>query len=870
MSTVSTPMMAQYWALKREHPDAILFFRMGDFYEMFGDDAVVAAKAMNIALTTRDKGSDNPMPMCGVPYHALDTYLPRMIRQGRKVAICEQVEDPKTAKGVVRREVIRVVTPGTVTDPALLDATAFNFLAAVAPSKRGFGLAVADLSTGLFRVCEFIGDGALEELELELDRARPKQILVPDNLDDQHPPLSRALAENWGKETDRIEGWNFGRDIAEQTLREQFGVTSLDGFGLQGMELATGAAGAAVAYLRDTQKGALGQITRITLHNPWDSMPLDAATRRNLELTGNLIDGGRDGSLLSVLDQTMTPMGARVMREWITRPLLRVEGIRDRQEVIRRFVEEAPLLASIRETLDGMGDLERAATRVAGRAPSPRDLAAMRHALSLLPRLRELAAQVTTGIGRVWQSVWDDMQDVRDLLERAVSDEPPAFARDGGMIRAGFNAELDELKAIRANSHEALLALERDERARSGIATLKVKYNKVFGYFMEVTRKASGQAPLEWTRKQSLVNAERYISPALKDLEDKILNAEERAITLELELYEQVRAQVAAQAHRAQSMASVIGEMDALAGLAWLAREGRYVQPEVDEGDLIEIEGGRHPVLERLNLGERFVPNDAALDRAGRMVSIITGPNMAGKSTYIRQVAVITLMAQMGSHVPAARARIGLADRIFTRVGAQDHLQRGQSTFMVEMNETALILNNATARSLIILDEIGRGTSTFDGISIAWAVAERIHHTGSRTLFATHYHELTELADTLPGVRNLTVAVKEWNEEIVFLRKIVEGAADKSYGIQVARLAGLPREVIARAGEILTQLETNEVDSSGHPKLKAKEAESRRDAQTDLFARGPSKVEEALRKLDVETLTPLEALNKLAELKKKV
>lgn len=869
-STSTTPMMKQFWAIKKNHPDAILFYRMGDFYEMFGDDAVTASKVMNIALTTRDKASANPIPMCGVPYHALSNYLPKMISKGYKVAICEQVEDPRVAVGVVKREVIRVVTPGTVTEPSLLEDKSFNFLAAVAPGKRGFGLAVADLSTGLFRVCELIGERSLLDLEYELDKTCPKQILIPDNLEESHPPLSRALALQYGAILDKLDAWTFGFDNARQAILTQFNVASLDGFGLQSMEQAVRAAGAAISYLRDTQKSSVGQISKIVIHNPSDTMPLDPATSRNLELTRNLADSSPQGTLLSVLDDTKTAMGGRELKEWLLRPLVRAGAICDRLSVVKSLHDDNQLLDAIQDKLSEMGDLERIAGRVTVKTCSPRDLLSLSMSLKPLPQLRELVEGIGASKAKSWMDRWDDLKGLNDYLSRAVSDEPPAHMRDGGAIRPGFSKQLDKLKALQSNSRKLLVQLEEDEKAKTGLTGLKVKYNKVYGYFIEISRRHASSVPDDWMRKQSLVNTERYVSPRLKQLEEKILSATEEAMKLELKLFEEVRAEAAAHAKRAQAMAAIIGELDALSSLSSVAVSNNYVEPVIDEGDDIEIKGGRHPILELAGLDERFVPNDALFDLDTGKLQIITGPNMAGKSTYIRQVAIITLMAQTGSFVPADSARIGLADRIFTRVGAQDHLQKGQSTFMVEMNETALILNNATSRSLIILDEIGRGTSTFDGISIAWAVAEYIHKVGARTLFATHYHELTELADSLSGVRNLSVAVKEWDDEIVFLRKIVEGGADKSYGIQVARLAGLPAEVIKRAGEILIQYETNQLDSSGHPKLKAKEAEGQAGPQADLFTANVSEVEQELEKIDIENLTPLEALNRLSELKKKL
>lgn len=870
MST-TTPMMRQYLDIKKKHPDCILFFRMGDFYEMFGDDAKLAARALNIALTTRDKASDNPTPMCGVPYHALDTYLPRMVREGYKVAICEQTEDPKQAKGIVKREVVRVVTQGTVMESGMLDSLAYNFLVAVAPSKRGFGLAAADLSTGLLRVSEFPGQTGLGELMAEIERIDPKQLLIPDGYEEKHPALAKEFMLTYSKITDKVEPWTFSDTVATATLTEQFKVSSLDGFGLENAPLAKAAAGAAIHYLKEARKGTLSHIGRIILHNPTDHMLLDPATVRNLELVKNLIDGGRKGSLLDMIDRSVTPMGARQIKEWLIRPLIDANKIEARLFTVRAFYENEKTRSNVRERLSGMGDLERIAGRIAQITCSPRDLLHFSESLSRLAPLRLAAADIRSPIADTWNSSWDDMEDVVSFLSEAIADDPPAHLRDGGAIRAGYSVRLDELVEIKTNSRKALMELEKEERKKSSIPSLKIKYNKVYGYFIEISRRHAGAAPPSWLRKQSLVNAERFTSPQLKELEEKIVTAEEKAGELEARLFEEIRAKAAGEIFRAQFMAAVIGAIDGFAALAELARSHGYVEPEVNDEGVISIKEGRHPIIERADLSERFVPNDTELDTASTKLAIVTGPNMAGKSTYIRQTALITLLAQAGSYVPAKSAIIGVADRIFTRVGAQDHLQRGQSTFMVEMNETANILNNATGKSLIILDEIGRGTSTFDGISIAWAVAEYIHKVGARTLFATHYHELTEIADSLDGVVNLSVAVREWNDEIIFLRTIVEQGADKSYGIQVARLAGLPKEVITRSTEILAWLEANELDASGHPKLKAKGYEAGDISQMGLFTPpAPSLVEKELRIIDVDSLTPIEALNQLYELKKKL
>ena len=871
MTTTTTPMMRQYLGIKKDNPDCVLFFRMGDFYEMFGEDAVLAARTLNIALTTRDKNSSNPVPMCGVPFHALDTYLPRMIKEGHKVAICEQTEDPKQAKGIVKREVVRVVTPGAVMEASMLDDATNNFLLSIATGKRGFGLSAVDISTGLFRACQFTGPSALEDLLAEIERTEPKQLLVPDGFEERYPSLARELFISYPKIIDKVEPWTFGVANATATLKKRFGVESLDGFGLSDADLATSSAGAAMSYLADTKNGAIAQVGRIIAHNPTDHMLLDPATVRNLELVKNLIDGGRKGSLLELFDLSVTPMGARQIREWLLRPIITVEKIKARLLTSRAFYENENATTNVRKRLTGMGDLERIAGRIAQPGCSPRDLYNFGESLLRLAPLKEELAGISSPIADTWISSWDDMTDVASFITGAIGNDPPAQIRDGGAIQAGHSKELDELRSIKADSKKALMELEKLERKRSLIPSLKIKYNKIYGYFIEISRRHSDAAPADWLRKQSLVNAERYISPSLKELEEKIVSAEEKAGALEFDLFEAVRAQAAKEIYRAQFMAAVAGAIDGFAALAEVARKNGYVEPEVNDSGVISIEKGRHPIIEQAGLEERFVPNDTTLDTENERLAIITGPNMAGKSTYIRQVALITLLAQAGSFVPAKKAVIGVCDRIFTRVGAQDHLQRGKSTFMVEMNEAANILNNATGKSLVILDEIGRGTSTFDGISIAWAVAEYLHKVGARTLFATHYHELTQLADSLPGVKNLSVSAKEWNDEIIFLRTIAEGGADKSYGIQVARLAGLPQAVIKRAAEILVFYEANEFDDAGHPKLKAKGAEEEVNSQLGIFAPpAPSKVEKELRTIDVDNLTPVEALNILSELKKKL
>ncbi len=860
--------MKQYWGIKKDHPDSILFYRMGDFYEMFGEDAVVASKVMNIALTTRDKNSSNPMPMCGVPFHALQTYLSRMVNNGYKVAIAEQIEDPKVAKGVVKREVMRIVTPGVTLEPSMLDEKSFNFLAAISSSKTGYGLAVTDLSTGLFRVCEFVGDSALYDLLDELERTSPRQILVSERIEETNPALFQILAKEFSGCYDFVDTWQFGYDNAKQTILDQFSIKSLDAFGLESMKLATGATGAAIAYLRDTQKTSIIQITKVILHNPTDYMAIDPATSRNLELVKSIATEDVKSSLLSALDQTKTAMGARQLKEWTLRPLTLTKLINRRLDTVGWFYSNSELLENVRNYLSKIGDLNRISGRVVSTSSSPRDLSALGISLQPLPGLAGLIDSVKSDMGSMWYRQWDNIEDLADLLNRSIANEPPNYAREGGVIKKGYSKALDELRETQVASRELVLNLEKHERERLGLASLKIKFNKVYGYFIEVSRRQADSVPNEWIRKQTLVNTERFISPKLKELENEIQCAEEESTNLELKLYSVVCSKVVEQVPRVLFMAQVISEIDCISNLAHVARKSNYHRPIVNDDDVLDIRDGRHPVLEMIELSERFTPNDALLNPEQRRLSIVTGPNMAGKSTYIRQVAIITLMAQMGSFVPAKSAIVGVCDRIFTRVGAQDILQKGQSTFMVEMNETALILNNATSKSLIILDEIGRGTSTFDGISIAWAVAEYIYRIGARTLFASHYHELTELADSLDCVVNLSVAVRERNDKIMFLRKVIEGASDKSYGIQVARLAGLPLEVIERAGVILAKLEAKELDALGQPRLEAKSSKVADKDQRDLFIVRTSEVEEKIKELDINSITPTQALNKLAEFKK--
>ena len=829
MKNETTPAMKQYQNIKGDYPDSILFFRIGDFYEMFFDDAITASKALNITLTSRDKNKENPVPMCGVPHHAVDIYIGRLIRKGFKVAVCEQMEDPKTVKGVVKREVIRVITPGTVLNPHLLGEKENNFFISLYPNQRGYGLAVIDISTGDFRIAEFSdssdasnGD-LIKRLKNEFLKLEPKEILVPKSFLNNSDSKLQTLNSELSAAVNSCEEWVYDYDYAYKTLLEQFKTVSLDGFGCENMPLAVSAAGAAIYYFKATQKSPLTHLYRISLLKSDEFMNLDFSTQRNLELTRRSYDGSKEGSLLGLLDLTVTSMGGRRLKEWLLKPLLNADKIKTRHDTVGKLKDSHRTREEIRDNLNKILDMERLTARITLSAANARDLIALKNSITPIKTIKGLLEKIPSEIFKGMLSEWDDLSDIEKLIDISIKDEPPLSLKDGGLIKDGYSKELDELRSISRDGKEWIVQMEGRERERTGIANLKVSYNKVFGYFIEITKKHLSKVPEGYVRKQTVATGERYISQELKEYEDKILGAEEKIKNIEYQIFEEIRKRIAEEGKRILKMAGIISEIDVLASLAEVASRYDYICPSINENDTIEIIDGRHPILERIIEGERFVPNDTCLDNHNNQIMIITGPNMAGKSTYMRQVALIVLMAQTGSFVPAREAKVGIVDRIFTRVGAQDYLQKGQSTFMVEMNETANILNNATSRSLIILDEIGRGTSTFDGISIAWSVVEYIHNnTKAKTLFATHYHELTELSMTLDSVKNYNIAVKEWNDEIIFLRKIAVGSADKSYGIQVARLAGLPKEVIERAKEVLANLENKEFDEGGQPRLTKK------------------------------------------------
>jgi DNA mismatch repair protein MutS len=879
--------MKQYREIKRQHLDAILLFRMGDFYEMFDQDAVTASKVLEITLTARNKSKGIETPLCGFPYHAVDGYIAKLIRRGFKVAVCEQVEDPKLAKGIVKREVIRVVTPGTVLDSNLLDAKDNNYLGCLYPAGDGYGLSFLDISTGDFIVADVSGADSLAELDTVLARFTPREIVLPKGY--QPEPGLSGLLRQYTQAINTCDDWTFDRETAYRTLLDHFKTVSLEGFGVNGMKRGIPAAGAALRYLEEAQKTGLANVRRLRPFLAGESMVLDASCQRNLELVKNIYDGSSRGTLLSVLDFTVTSMGGRKLREWLLNPLMDAGEIERRLDAVAEFKDGHQLRADLRTALGGVYDLERLISRASLGAANARDLLALKQSFSALPDIKGLLAG--SGARLIYDLIegWDELRDVHDLIDKAVHDDPPFTLREGRLIKKGHDAGLDELRSVSSEGKGWIAGIERRERERTGIGSLKVSYNRVFGYYIEVTNANLANVPPDFVRKQTLANAERFITQELKEYEDKVLGAEEKILEMEYRLFQQVRETVAAQTVRVQDMARRLAILDSLASLGEAAAKNNYARPMIRDGDLLRIVEGRHPVLEQLATDERFIPNDTLLDCEENQLIILTGPNMAGKSTYMRQVAVITLMAQMGGFVPAREAQIGLVDRIFTRVGASDFITRGQSTFMVEMNETANILNNATDRSLIILDEIGRGTSTFDGISIAWAVAEYIHSKlRSRTLFATHYHELTELALTMDRVKNYTVAIKEWNDQIVFLRRVVEGGADKSYGIQVARLAGLPQAVILRAKEVLANLEKAEFNELGEPVAAPKTGDGEGaggnrgrmnagaaaadaiEPQLGLFASEAGLLFKELQDMDLDRMTPLEAMNKLQELKKKV
>ena len=905
-----TPLMKQYSRIKSQHEDAILFFRMGDFYETFFEDAKIASKELNIVLTAREKDNTKKIPLAGVPHHAATSYIERLIKKGYKVAICEQVEDPALAKGIVKREVVRVITPGTLIEDSLLNPQDNNYLMAVSvdpmqldddkqlPSK--LGLAFIDISTGEFFTTQLEGrDDIIPKLATELARFKPSECLIPSTLQEAKNQLigilqhqSQVQSPNDQTRPMLVTHYNdnaFKHETAYHNLTEHFHTVSLEGLGLEDQEMAVSAAGAALSYIQETQKAQLSYINQLTTYTTADYMILDATTLRNLEVIRNIRDGSAKGTLIGVLDHTVTSMGSRLMRRWIQQPLIKISDILARQDAIEELSAQVFLRRDLAEELKTIYDLERLISRVVYGSANARDLIALKQSLMIVPKVKQLLSEIDPGLTSSillnLETKMDDQSEITELIERAVIDDPPVTVREGGLIKEGYNDELDTLRGTSRQGKKWIAALERQEQRRTRIKKLKVGYNKIFGYYIEVSKLQLGQVPEDYIRKQTLVNAERFVTPALKEKENMIISADEKIEALEYKLFTELRDIVAGQADSIQSTSRNLAKLDVLISLAETAINNNYVRPEITDSNILKIQDGRHPVVEQI-LDTSFIPNDTFQDCDTNRLIILTGPNMAGKSTYMRQIALVTIMAQVGSFVPATEASIGVVDRIFTRVGAFDDLTRGQSTFMVEMLELANILNNATSKSLILLDEIGRGTSTFDGLSIAWSVAEFIHNKnklGAKTLFATHYHHLNELAEVLDGVKNYNIAVKEDQDDIIFLYKVQPGGANQSFGIQVARLAGMPPDVIARAREVLAKIETEDM-------LAVSDDDKQKMIAADKLARGTGKhlqltfgeqvkaqlpelelkIIDELKSLDMKNLTPLQVMNKIYELQKRL
>ncbi len=875
-----TPMMKQYMETKSQYQDCILFYRLGDFYEMFFDDALTASRELEITLTGKNCGQEERAPMCGVPYHAVEGYLNKLVSKGYKVAICEQMEDPKQAKGIVKRGVVRIVTPGTNLDAQALDETKNNYIMCIVYIADRYGISVADISTGEYLVTELPDSSRLMD---EISRFVPAEIICNEAFYMSGMDLD-GLKDRFGVTIYSLESWYFDDSLCREKLLEHFHVSGFGGLGLEDYDCGIISAGALLQYLLETQKNSLSNLTHITPYVTGKYMLLDGATRRNLELCETLREKQKRGSLLWVLDKTKTAMGARMLRKYVEQPLISKKDIVLRLDAVEELKNQAISREEIREYLSPVYDMERLLTKITYGTANPRDLTAFKTSLEMLPPVRYLLEEMQSDLLKEIHEDMDSLEDLCTLLRSAIRDEPPIAMKEGNIIRDGYNEEVDKLRRAKSDGKDWLAKLENEEREKTGIKNLRIKYNKVFGYYLEVTNSYKSMVPDYYTRKQTLANAERYITPELKELEDMILGAEDKLYALEYELYCGVRDQIASQVERIQRTAKAVARLDAVASLALVAERNGYVRPNINEKGVIDIKDGRHPVVERMIPNGTFIANDTYLDDKKHRISIITGPNMAGKSTYMRQTALIALMAQIGSFVPASRADIGLSDRIFTRVGASDDLASGQSTFMVEMKEVANILRNATSRSLLILDEIGRGTSTFDGLSIAWAVIEYISDSrllGAKTLFATHYHELTELEGKISNVNNYCIAVKEKGDDIVFLRKIVKGGADKSYGIQVAKLAGVPDLVIERAKEIVEELSNEDITAkvseiAAKERTTKKKQKTRRYDEVDIAQMSlfdtvkDDDVLEELKNIDVGNMTPIDALNTIYRLQNKL
>ncbi|KAF0139019.1 MAG: DNA mismatch repair protein MutS [Stygiobacter sp.] len=859
--------MAQYAKVKESYPDTVLLFRVGDFFETFDEDAKTASKVLGITLTRRANGAAGDVPLAGFPHHAIDTYLPKLVRAGYRVAVCEQMENPKFAKGIVKREVVEVVTPGVAISDKLLDHKKNNYVLSIFIENEIAGLAFADISTGEFQTFEV----KQSEIAQQFGAINPSEILIPKKLKQILEPLIQKAVPS--ARITRIDDWIFDFGYGSELLMNHFNTKTLKGFGIENFYTGICAAGAALNYLRETQKANLTHINKIARFNPSDYMLLDYSTKRNLEITFTMQDGEREGSLISILDRTATSMGGRMLKKWITSPLRKLEPILKRQECIEEFVSNKTLRKNLQNELSEIGDLERLISKVCTGRVNPREIVSLKSSLKKIPLIKQLLDQSSVETITAINHKLNSLESLIEKIESAVADDPPLAISDGGVIRKGFNVELDELRSLSTNAKDWIANLQKTERERTKISSLKVSYNKVFGYYIEISNANREKAPENYIRKQTLVNGERFITPELKEYEDKILNAQENIQNLEYKLFDEIRIAVAQETEAIQENAQLIAMLDCYQSLAECAVEYNYSKPELNNSDVLEIIDGRHPVVERiLPPGEKFTPNSCKLSSSEEQIIILTGPNMAGKSVYLRQIGLLVLMAQIGSFVPAKQATIGLVDRIYTRVGASDNIAAGESTFLVEMQEAANILNNATSKSLILLDEIGRGTSTFDGISIAWAITEYLHENVSlnaKTLFATHYHELNEMADIFPRIRNFKVEVREYGDKVIFLHKVTPGGADHSYGIQVAQMAGLPQFVTNRAKEILVNLEGKEL--TPYEIKKAKISKFKQDEmQISLFEMKDDSLRKEISDIAIDSLTPLEALNKLSELKKQI
>lgn len=863
----TTPLMKQYYKIKRDNPDSILLFRMGDFYETFEEDAKTAARVLGITLTKRSNGAAGEVPLAGFPHHAIESYLPKLVRAGYRVAICEQIEDPKKAKGIVKRDVIEVVTPGVAFSDKLLDNKKNNYLLAVCIKDTVAGISFCDISTGEFYTYEVNAASIKQQFE----RIAPAEILVQKK-QKEFIQQTAADIDPVIKVTKR-DDWIFNFDYAEELLLMHFGTETLKGYGIEHLEAGVIAAGAVLNYLQETQKANLTHLSQIAVYNPSDYMTLDFATRRNLEITFSMADGGRVGSLIDILDKTETPMGARLLKKWITAPLIKSEPIIARQRSVEELVQKKDLRSRLKEELSGIGDLERLISRICTGRANPREIVALKAALKKLPIIKKLLANIEYATLKQINENLKPINELTEKIEAAVVDTPPLNIADGSVIRHGFSAELDDLRDIAVNGKSWLAGYQKSERERTGINSLKVNFNKVFGYYIDISNTHKDKVPQEYIRKQTLVNSERYITPELKEYEEKLLSAEEKIYDLETVLFTEIRNFASSFTDAIQNNARLTAMLDCFVSFAECAVEYNYVKPEILESGLLRIIEGRHPVVERiLPPGEKFTPNTCVLDNDDTQIVILTGPNMSGKSVYLRQQGLIVLLAQIGSFVPAKEAEIGIVDRIFTRVGASDNISAGESTFLVEMQEAANILNNATPKSLLLLDEIGRGTSTYDGISIAWAITEYLHenpNVAAKTLFATHYHELNELAKIFPRIKNYKVSVREYDDKVIFLHKVSKGHADHSYGIQVAQMAGLPKYVTDRGKEILKNLEEKEVTPLDERQKKAAKRQQVDDLQFSLFEFSDDRIRKEVSELEINNLTPIEALNKLHELKKK-